>query len=161
LHDTANRMACITTVPALREKLVVLRMPMSHVGGYGERNRHGIELARSGGSANSPAVLQARVPGDSLCYRGGTAWVGASNLIGECPHILLIRALSGDTCSLPSPCPLLLVVQTLLLGKLKRRELHQQALALVPLAGAAEANHNGRKGRVLSAPPTERWITGR
>jgi hypothetical protein len=129
--------------------------------GHGQLDRGRIELARRRRTPDSPAVLQAGVPGDRRRFRGGTPWIDGPDCFAEGPHIALIRALAGKAGPFPRPRPLVLVAETLLLGPLERRQFDQEALTFIPLARAAEANHHRRERRVLPAPATERRIARR
>src|SRR6266536_3062075 len=127
------------------QQLVVAGVLMPHRGDYRQRDGLLVQCAPGRRAPDPAAAPHCGMPRDRL------------GQLGLQRHVLVGAPL---LVPLAAPAACVLVGQALRLSLLKGRLLHQDPLALVALAGAAKANHHGRRPACLLGAPAQRGVAG-
>jgi hypothetical protein len=138
----SNKSASFGSVDAAGQQFVVSRVRMPDMCADGQLDSGCIEALSSGGSTDSTGVPLARVLGNGLSLLTRTRGKDFTNSPSKDRDVLVIQLLPPLRSTLASQPSRLSIRKALMFCHGESSRLHQDALALVSLPGAAETDND-------------------
>src|ERR1019366_6294457 len=160
INVTAYTFSGLTAIGAGHQQPVVAGVLVADRGDHRQLDSLGLQVASGGGASDSPAAARGGAACDRLRTFGGTAGERRLDLSSEAPDELRVFAGASETFTRATAIARLFVVQALQLGGGERILLHQDALALIALAGTAEAHDDRRQRAGRLRAPRQRGVAG-